>query len=87
MYNQSNTNLRTVVSMSHQRSNHADKKHAMMNRSKTRLKNLSGCFQKTIKSLDEIAREDVKYTKELFDKSHENDIEVTFDEQDDPFDV
>lgn len=57
----------------------------MANRSKTHLKKLSDCFQNTIKSLDEIAREDVKYTKELFDIESRDD--VTFDEHDDPFDV
>ena len=40
-------------------------------------------FRTSIKSLDEIARDDVKYAKELFEI-----VDVTFeDQQDDPFDV
>lgn len=81
MYYQAKPNLHIVSSAYHSRCD--NKKRGMASRSKTQFKKLSVCFQKTIKSLDEIARDDVKYAKELFEI-----VDVTFeDQQDDPFDV
>ena len=86
VFNQTKPTVRGTVSCFHQNSTKCvDKKRTLIKRSKTQLKKLSDCFQKTIKSLDEIAREDVKYSKELFEQDN---TDVTVHERDDdPFDV
>jgi len=84
VFNQTKPTVRGTVSY-HNSTKCVDKKRTLIKRSKTQLKKLSDCFQKTIKSLDEIAREDVKYSKELFEQDN---TDVTVHERDDdPFDV
>lgn len=88
MYKPAITSNLSIVASSY-RSKCSDKQRVMKNRSKTQLKKLSDCFYKTIKSLDEIAREDVEFTKTMIDKwdEEDNDIDIVKIDKQDPFDV